>query len=81
MALTQEQLRNFKNTYQAPDVLKSPSREEMSRTFGGKISPGEFDGYTSLTYMGNKIYSNWCFDKSCIVNDKSRDIQRGIQPC
>lgn len=72
MALTQEQLRNFKSTYKAPGGPKSPSREEISRTFGGVISPSDFDGYTSLSYMGRKIYSNWCFDRSCVIDDKLR---------
>lgn len=81
MALTQEQLKNFKNTYKTPSGPTPPSKEEMSKSFAGKISPGDFEGYTSLTYMGRKIYSSWCFDRSCVVNDKSRDIQRGITPC
>lgn len=72
MALTQEQLRNFKNTYKNPDGITPPSKEEMSRTFGGVISLDEFDRYISLSYMGRKIYSNWCFDRSCVIDDKLR---------
>lgn len=72
MALTQEQLRSFKNTYKTPRGLGLPSREEMSRTFGGKIAPCDYDGYTSLSYMGRKIYSDWCFDRSCVIDDKLR---------
>lgn len=72
MALTQEQLRNFKSTYKAPGGPKYIKHKEERNTCYGVIYPSDFNGYTSLTYMGRKIYSNWCFDKSCVVNDNLR---------
>lgn len=72
MALTQEQLRKFKSTYKAPGGPKYIKYKEEINTFGGVIYPSDYNGYVSMTYMGRKIYGDWCFDRSCVVSNNLR---------
>lgn len=78
MALTQEQLRNFKNTYKAPDGLNIPSREKTHKKYGGRIYLSDFTSYVSPTDMATRIFSDQRFDHMCQMNDGQREFERGF---
>lgn len=78
MALTQEQLRNFKITYKTPGGLNIPSREEMHKEYGGRVYLSDYNSYVSPVDMVRRIFSDQRFDHMCCMNDGQRKFERGF---
>ena len=41
-------------------------------TFGGLISAYDFNGHTSMSYVADKIISDWRFDMFCMATMKNK---------
>lgn len=46
------------------------------KTFGGEITPFDFDGHHTMSTMAKKIYSDYQFDKQCKKNEKTREMNK-----
>lgn len=76
ISITKE--RNFKQTImtsETKEIKVTDTYKPDPRTFGGIIKEYDFEGYTSMTGVADKIFSDWRFDNTC------RRISQFTQKC
>lgn len=61
------------------DLLRqrvTPSHEQLHRTYGGLITQFDFEGYTSLVSIDDKIRKDRAFDLTCRKDSMVRDRKK-----
>lgn len=65
-----------------PKTVSLRSREELHRTFGGKIEPSDFESYycgkdyKNGSLIADRITRDIKFDKECIKNAMNRRLMK-----